>query len=31
MSAKEFESRQDDISEAMRSGKFIYDISGAAR
>ena len=31
MSAKEFEARQDDISEAMRSGKFIYDISGAAR
>jgi ribosomal protein S13 len=31
MSAKEFEKRQDDISEAMRTGKFIYDISGAAR
>ena len=31
MSAKEFEKRQDEISEAMRSGKFIYDMSGAAR
>ena len=31
MSDKEFEDRQDEINEAMRSGKFIYDVSGAAR
>lgn len=31
MSAKEFESRQDEIQEAMASGKFVYDMSGAAR
>ena len=31
MSAKEFEKRQDEISEAMANGKFIYDVSGAAR
>jgi hypothetical protein len=31
MSAKEFESRQDEIQEAMSSGKFVYDMSGAAR
>tara|TARA_R100000900_G_scaffold45860_2_gene36777 strand:- start:2196 stop:3092 length:897 start_codon:yes stop_codon:yes gene_type:complete len=31
MSAAEFEKRSDDITEAMRSGKFIYDISGNAR
>ena len=31
MSAKEFESRQDEIQEAMASGKFIYDMSGGAR
>lgn len=31
MSAKEFEERSDEITKAMRSGKFIYDISGSAR
>ena len=31
MSDKEFEDRQDEINEAMKSGKFIYDVSGAAR
>jgi len=31
MSAKEFEKRQDDINQAMRSGKFIYDMTGNAR
>ena len=31
MSATEFEKRSDEITEAMRSGKFIYDISGNAR
>ena len=31
MSDKEFEERQDEINEAMRSGKFVYDVSGAAR
>jgi len=31
MSDKEFEKRQDEINEAMRSGKFVYDVSGAAR
>ena len=31
MSAKEFEKRQDEINQAMRSGKFIYDITGNAR
>lgn len=31
MSAKEFELRQDEIQEAMSSGKFVYDMSGAAR
>ena len=31
MSAKEFEDRLDEINEAMRSGKFVYDMSGAAR
>lgn len=31
MSAKEFEDRSDEINKAMRSGKFIYDISGSAR
>ena len=28
MSAREFEARQDEITEAMRSGKFVYDVSG---
>ena len=31
MSDKEFEERQDEINEAMRSGKFVYDVSGGAR
>ena len=31
MSAQEYEKNSDDIMEAIRSGKFIYDISGSAR
>ena len=31
MSAQEYESKSDEIMEAIRSGKFIYDISGSAR
>ena len=31
MSDKEFEKRADEINLAMRSGKFVYDISGSAR
>lgn len=31
MSAEEFEKRSDDINQAIRSGKFVYDISGKAR
>jgi len=31
MSIKEFEKNQEAIMEAQRSGKFIYDLSGAAR
>jgi len=31
MSNKEYEARSEDIMEAMRSGKFVYDISGGAR
>jgi len=31
MSADEFEKRSDEINQAIRSGKFIYDISGRAR
>jgi hypothetical protein len=31
MSTKEFEDRQDEITEAMRKGKFVYDMSGGAR
>ena len=31
MSSKEFEARQDEIQAAMASGKFVYDMSGAAR
>ena len=31
MSAREYESRQDEIMEAIRKGNFIYDISGGAR
>ena len=31
MSAQEYEKNSDSIMEAIRSGKFVYDISGAAR
>jgi len=31
MSAKDFETNMDEINKAMRTGKFIYDISGNAR
>ena len=31
MSAREYEKNSDEIMEAIRSGKFIYDISGSAR
>ena len=31
MSAAEYESKSDEIMEAIRSGKFIYDVSGNAR
>ena len=31
MSSKEFENRQDEITKAMRNGKFIYDMTGSAR
>ena len=31
MSDKEFEEKSDDINKAIRSGKFVYDISGKAR
>jgi len=31
MSAKEFEERNDEINIAIRSGKFVYDMSGNAR
>ena len=31
MSDKEFEEKQDQINEAMRKGKFVYDVSGSAR
>ena len=31
MSAEEYEKRSDEIMEAIRSGKFIYDVSGSAR
>ena len=31
MSAHEYEKKSDEIMEAIRSGKFIYDISGSAR
>ncbi len=31
MSAKEYEVRQEEIANAIRTGKFIYDLSGAAR
>jgi hypothetical protein len=31
MSAKEYEARQEEISAAIRAGKFVYDLSGGAR
>jgi hypothetical protein len=31
MSPKEYENRSDEIMEAIRTGKFIYDMSGSAR
>ena len=31
MSAREYEKKSDEIMEAIRSGKFIYDVSGSAR
>ena len=31
MSAQEYEKKADEIMEAIRSGKFIYDLSGSAR
>lgn len=31
MSDKEFETKSDDINKAIRSGKFVYDVSGRAR
>ena len=31
MSAREYEKRSDEVMEAIRSGKFIYDVSGSAR
>ena len=31
MSDKEFEANSDDINKAIRSGKFVYDVSGKAR
>ena len=31
MSAEEYEKKSDMIMEAIRAGKFIYDLSGSAR
>lgn len=31
MSAQEYEKRSDEIMEAIRTGKFVYDVSGSAR
>ena len=31
MSAAEYEKRADEVMEAIRTGKFIYDVSGSAR
>jgi hypothetical protein len=31
MTAQEYEANSDAIMESIRSGKFIYDLSGAAR
>jgi len=31
MSTQEYEKHADEIMDAIRSGKFIYDLSGSAR
>ena len=31
MSAQEYEKRQEEIMEAIQTGKFVYDVSGSAR
>jgi hypothetical protein len=31
MTAQQYEKMQDEIAEAIRTGKFIYDLSGSAR
>jgi len=31
MTAQEYEKRSDEVMEAIRSGKFVYDVSGSAR
>ena len=31
MSPQEYEKRADEIMEAIRTGKFVYDVSGSAR
>ena len=31
MSSQEYERRADEVMEAIRSGKFVYDVSGSAR
>ena len=31
MSPQEYEKRSDEIMEAIRTGKFVYDVSGSAR
>jgi hypothetical protein len=31
MSSQEYEKRSDEIMEAIRTGQFIYDMSGSAR
>jgi len=31
MSSQEYESNADKIMESIRTGKFIYDVSGSAR
>jgi hypothetical protein len=31
MSAEQYEKMADEIMESIRSGKFIYDLSGSAR
>ena len=31
MSSREYEAKSEEIMEAIRSGKFVYDVSGGAR